>query len=277
MAADLLRMTAPDGVSSDARLFRATADAPSLLVVPAMGVNARSYDRFGDQLAAAGVTALVMELRGGESSSLRPRPGVDFGYAELLSDVVLHVEHLRKTAQGPVHLLGHSLGGQLGTIGLARWFVPGARLVVIASGTVHYRAWRGLERVGLLAGTQLAQLIARGLGYYPGHRLGFGGKQSTSLIVDWSNAARTGVYASHRHGPLEHQLDALEPQVLALHVQGDTMAPRASTEALVRKLRRAHVTWLDVTPPREPRKQNPHFRWLKDPAEAARKVAAFLR
>lgn len=276
MLPELLRMTAPDGARSDARLFRAAAAAPTLLVVPAMGVNARSYDRLGEQLATAGVSSLVMELRGGESSSLRPRPGVDFGYAELLDDVVLHVEHLRRAAKGPVHLLGHSLGGQLGTVGLSRWWSPGAKLVVIASGTVHHRAWRGLERVGVLAGTQLAQLIARGLGYYPGHRLGFGGRQSTSLIVDWANAARTGVYASHRRGPLELQLEELAVDVLALHVQGDTMAPRPATEALVRKLRRSHVTWRDVTPPREPRTLNAHFRWLKAPAEAAATVAAFL-
>lgn len=274
---ELIPIRTSDGVSAQARLFAARGGAaPRLLVVPAMGVNARSYDRFGEALAAEGVTALVMELRGGETSSVRPRPGVDFGYADLLGDFAPHLALLRARSSAPVHVLGHSLGGQLGTVGLARWYVPGAKLVVIASGTVHHRAWTGLPRYGVLLGTQLAGLIARGLGYYPGHRLGFGGRQATSLIVDWSNAARTGAYVSHREGPLEQQLDELAPEVLAVHVQGDTMAPRASTEALLRKVRHAQVSWADLTPPHEPRKLNAHFRWMKEPAEAAKLVAAFL-
>ncbi|MFZ5444450.1 MAG: alpha/beta fold hydrolase [Myxococcota bacterium] len=266
-----------DGATAEARLFVGGEAAPGLLVLPAMGVNARSYDRLGEQLASEGVTTLVAEHRGGDSSSVRPRRGVDFGYAELLDDLVLHLEQLERRTRGPVSVLGHSLGGQLATIGLARWWKPGARLVVIASGTVHHRAWTGLERLGVLAGTQLAHAVARGLGYFPGHRLGFGGLQARSLIADWSFAARTGEFRSHSRGQLEQRLDELAPSVLALHVQGDTMAPRAATEGLLRKVRNAKVTWLDITPPPTPAKMNAHFRWMKDPSRVAREVAVFLR
>lgn len=269
-------MRAGDGATSLARLFTAKPGGPALLVAPAMGVHARSYDRLGAALARAGVTTLVMELRGSETSSVQPRRGVDYGYAELLDDVRLHVDELERRAGGPVHLLGHSLGSHLGTIGLSRWWKPGARLVVIAGGTVHYRVWSGLERWGVLVGTQLAQLVSRGLGVYPGHRLGFGGRQGASLITEWSNAARTGTFVSRRDGPLEVQLGVLEPEVLAIHVKGDTMAPRPTTEALVGKLTRARVRWLELEPPAEPRKQNPHFRWMKSPEAVAEAVATFL-
>ena len=269
-------MTAPDGARSEARFFKAEAAGPGLLVLPAMGVNARAYDRLGEELAAAGVTTLVMELRGGGSSSLRARRGVDYGYAELIDDMVQHLELLRARVQGPVSVLGHSLGGHLATAGLARWLQPGAKLIVIASGTVHHRAWQGLQRLGVLVGTQLAQVLARGLGFYPGHRLGFGGLQGRSLIIDWSNSSRTGVFTSQRDGALEHRLEELEVDVLALHVQGDTFAPRSTTEGLLRKLKKAKVKWANVMPPSEPRKMNPHFRWLKDPSAAVNEVKQFL-
>lgn len=270
-------MRAADGARSEARLFKAKEPGPGLLVLPAMGVNARAYDRLAEGLADAGVTSLVMEHRGGDGSSVRARPGIDYGYAELLEDMVQHLELLRTHASGPVSVLGHSLGGQLATVGLSRWFVPGAKLIVIASGTVHHKAWSGLRGLGVLAGSQLAQVVARGLGFYPGHRLGFGGLQGKSLIIDWSNAARTGQFTSARDGVLEQRLDELAPDVLALHVQGDTMAPRATTEALLRKVKHARVRWVNVTPPPQPRKMNPHFRWLKDPSPAVSEIARFLR
>ena len=269
-------MHAPDGATSEARLFKANEKAPGLLVLPAMGVNARAYDRLGEGLAEAGVTTLVVELRGGDTSSVRARRGVDYGYAELLEDMSLHLELLRGHVEGPLNVLGHSLGGQLATVGLSRWFAPGGKLIVIASGTVHHRAWTGIRRLGVLGGTQLAQVVARGLGFYPGHRLGFGGLQGRSLIVDWSNASRTGAFTSTRDGPLEHRLEELAPQVLALHVQGDTMAPRSSTEALLRKVKQARVQWVNVMPPAQPRKMNPHFRWMKDPSPAVREISRFI-
>ncbi len=265
-----------DRARSEARLFEVPGDAPALLVVPAMGVNARGYDRLGEALAARGVTTLVSELRGGDSSSVRARRGVDYGYHELIEDTVRHVEWLR--ARGHVvNVLGHSLGGQLTTVSLARWYVDGAKLVLIGSGTVHYRAYDGLERWRVWLGTQVAGVIARGLGYFPGHRLGFGGLQGRGLITDWSNASRTGEFRSARHGPLEHRLSELAPEVLAIHVAGDDMAPKSATHALVRKLPRAQVTWAEVAAPSAPAKLNPHFRWMKEPAAAAERIATFLK
>ena len=269
-------MRAGDGARSEARLFKSLSPGPGLLVLPAMGVNARAYDRLAEGLAEAGVTTLVSEHRGGDTSSVRARPGIDYGYAELLDDMTQHLALLRERVAGPVSILGHSLGGQLATVGLSRWFVPGAKLIVIASGTVHHRAWGGLRGLGVLAGTQLAQAVARSIGFFPGHRLGFGGLQAKSLIVDWSNASRTGTFTSQRDGVLEHRLDELAPDVLAIHVQGDTMAPRATTEALLRKVKHARVQWVNVMPPKQPRKMNPHFRWLKDPSPAVSEIARFL-
>ena len=96
------------------------------------------------------------------------------------------------------------------------------------------------------------------------------------MIIDWSNASRTGHFTSQRDGSLEQRLDEFSPDVLAIHVQGDTLAPRAATEALLSKLKNARVQWLDLKPPPEPRKMNPHFRWLKDPTQAVSAIAPFL-
>ena len=258
-----LQIHSRDGAKSDARLFLAGEGAPGLLVLPAMGVNARAYDRLGQALAARGLTTLVSEHRGGDTSSVRAKRGVDYGYAELLDDMELQLAELKKRAVGPLNILGHSLGGQLATAGLARWFEPGGKLIVIASGTVHHRAWGGLRGFGLLASTQLAHVVARGLGYFPGHRLGFGGLQGRSLIVDWANAARTGEFRSHVHGALEHQLDTLAPEVKQrLTADCDTPARRATSSEvacafIVRSSRRRPSTRC--------RSPSPKHRWPRTP------------
>ncbi|MFT3711081.1 MAG: alpha/beta hydrolase [Archangium sp.] len=273
-----IKLDLSGGVTTEGRLFPSVNEGPGLLVLPAMGVNARAYDRFAEQLASFGVTTLVAEHRGGDTSSIRPKRGVDFGYAELLDDAVVHVRELQKHAKGAVSVLGHSLGGQLATVGLSRWYQPGGKLIVIAGGTVHYTAYRNkLESLGVLLGTQLANGVARTLGYFPGHRLGFGGLQSKALIIDWAHAARTGRFTSSTRGDIELELDRHEPEVLAIHVKGDTMAPRSTTEGLIQKLPKARTRWVELEPPAQPKKMNPHFRWLKEPQAAARHVSSFLR
>jgi predicted alpha/beta hydrolase len=270
-----------NGVRSEARFFPASPtqqhSSPGLLVLPAMGVNARTYDKLGEALAAEGISALVAENRGGETSSVRAGRGVDYGYADLLDDLETQLGELKRHTAGAPSVLGHSLGGHLAVLGLQRWHQPGGKLIVIASGTVHHSAWSGVRQLGVFTGTQAAHVVARGLGYFPGHRLGFGGLQGSSLIIEWSNVARTGEFRSQRLGSLERGLDAVSPEVLALHVTGDTMAPRKATEGLLGKVRHAKVTWVDVKPPSQPRRLNPHFRWLREPATVAREVARFLR
>jgi predicted alpha/beta hydrolase len=241
-----------------------------------MGVSARAYDAFGAALAARGVSTLVSELRGGESSDVRPRRGVDFGLGELIDDHTLAAEVLAQRAPGvPLHWGGHSLGGQLTVVHFAAHASAASKLVLVASGTVHYRAWGFPKNLGVLVGTQLAAGVAKALGVFPGHWLGFGGRQSRRLIEDWAHAGRTGRYRTRRHA-LEAGLEAVTPDVLAVHVEGDTLAPREATARLLAKLPKARVHHVTVLPPHQPRRLNPHFRWTKEPNGVADAVARFL-
>jgi predicted alpha/beta hydrolase len=272
---ELVDLIAPDGARSQARFTAAATPHAVTLLLPAMGVNARSYDGFARVLAERGVSALVAEHRGGDSSSVRARRGTDYGYAEVLSELPLLVEAARARAPGlPVDLLGHSMGGQLGVAALSRWHRPGARLMLVASGTVHHRAWTGVSSLGVLLGTTVAEGVARTLGFFPGHRLGFGGRQGRSLIVDWARASRTGTFASGG-ASFEQGLD-VPLEVLTVSVLGDTYAPPAATRHLVAKLSRATVKTISVPPPPSPEKLNPHFRWLREPEVIAAPVAEFL-
>lgn len=273
----LVPLRSADGAASRARLFLPSGPARAALAwMPAMGVSAKAYDTFGSLLAERGVAAVVGELRGGESSDVVPRRGVDFGLGELVDDHARAMALLAERAPGvPLHVGGHSLGGQLTVVHFAARAAPGTKLVLVASGTVHYRAWGFPQNVGVLLGTQVAAGVARALDWFPGHRLGFGGRQPRRLIEDWAHAGRTGHYRTRTHA-LETGLDAVTAQVLAVHVEGDTMAPAEATRRLLAKLPQARVSHVTAPAPAEPRRLNPHFRWTKGPVPVADAVARFL-
>ena len=73
----------------------------------------------------------------------------------------------------PLHLLGHSLGGQIALLGAAGRPEAVAGVVVIATGTVHFRrfaTWR--RRLEVLAKVQVMGLRTRWSGWWPGGRPG---------------------------------------------------------------------------------------------------------
>jgi predicted alpha/beta hydrolase len=275
---ELLRVTAGDGVTHEARLFVAAGGAaPVVFCLPAMGVPARFYDPFGRALAARGFTAAVADLRGHGSSSLRPRRGVDFGYRELVErDWPATCAALRARFPGQeLFVLGHSLGGQVHSMAVAQR--PGgiAGLILVASGSVHYRGFPAHRRPFILGGTLAASGLARLLGYFPGHKVGFGGREAARLIADWARLGRSGRFrATGSDFDFEAGLAAFRAPVLAIDVAGDTLAPRGTVDELCRKLRAAAIDRWQL----RPAKPGPrwHFQWARRPDEVAERVAAWI-
>lgn len=278
---------AVDGATSEVRVAR--RGGTTVLVAPAMGVAAAYYDPLLEALAAAGFGALVMEHRGQGSSSVRPRRGVDFGYADVVRNDWPPVLALARAhaAGGRLVVLGHSLGGQLAVLAAAEGSAktngspsprPFDALALVASSTVDHRGWPGLGSVRLLVQTQTAALVARGLGVFPGDRLGFGGRQPTTIITDWARQARTGKFllagTSLDHEALFHQV---ELDVLSISIEGDDLAPEDACRRLVAKLPRSRVTRRRVTPTWSLKKPaDAHMRWAREPEAIVRELGPFL-
>ena len=72
----------------------------------------------------------------------------------------------------------------------------------------------------------MSNLIARGLGYFPGDQLGFGGKAARTQIRDWSHQGATGKYRPQgANFDYEAALKQLDIPVLAISIDGDQFAP----------------------------------------------------
>ncbi|MBM4345419.1 MAG: alpha/beta fold hydrolase [Deltaproteobacteria bacterium] len=278
---ETLPVTAADGITHEVLLCAAPSPGPVALLVPAMGVPAKYYEPFLRALAGLGVCCAAMELRGTGSSTIRASRRANFGYDELVRQDIPAAQAAVAARFGTarIHAIGHSLGGQLLALALARDPAAFASLVLVASGSVDHRGFPFPKRYSVLAQSQLANAIAQTLGWFPGHRLGFGGLQPRRLVRDWSRQIRTGVYAPV--GPTfdyEAALRQVAVPVLGLGLLGDTLTTGKATDLLCSKLagcaieREQFDAGLDVS-----HGDAVHFRWARQPERVAQRVAVWLR
>ncbi|MEV7672928.1 alpha/beta fold hydrolase [Streptomyces sp. NPDC088752] len=269
----LAEPVAPDGARLVVRVHaRPEPTAPVVVVLPAMGTPARHYTPLARALHRRGATVVTVDPRGHGESVPVPARGVRFGYRELVEhDIGAVLDAVaRAFPAAPRLILGHSLGGQLGLVhcGLLRPRLDG--VVLVASGSAW---WRTLGPSGArwLARSLLCVAGAELLGYWPGHRLGFGGRESVGLMRDWARQLRTGRYAADH----EEALRGVALPVLAVDVEHDALAPARAVDHLCAKLPSARVErWTYRTADAGGRDLD-HFRWIRHNAGLVERIAAW--
>lgn len=272
------RLRTPDGAHL---VLQAHGDASRaewlILVLPAMGAPAGAYARLGDALADLGHAVFRIDLRGFGSSSERASLGHDWGYRELIEiDLPLALEHLRLRHPGkPVAVLGHSLGGQLAVQAAAGGHWQPDALMLVAAGSAWLQAWSGLARWRYRLLILAVQLSLWCLPWYPGSMIGFGGDQPRRFMRDWLRNARLGRY------PIGAGRADASPtgmlRVLALGIEGDSIAPRAALSDLLRHLPSALVTHRELAAARGETGWKRHFSWLRRPRSVAELCHAWLQ
>ena len=237
---------------------------PQVLFLPALGVPLHYYRPLLTRWAALGYRLYGLELRGMPQSSTADVRANDFGYNHALSlDIPAAV-----AAAGldtPFLIAGHSLGGQLALLYAAGHPQQVRAVATLASGSVHHGAFASVrgraKRRGQVA---LIRAITGTVGWFPGHLVGFAGRQPRTMMADWGHEGRTGRFVlAGSTADHEAQLAALDRPVLMLTFDGDPIVPRVSSDHLGARLATARVTSVHV-----PRSENggapfDHFRWAR--------------
>jgi len=254
-------------------------ETPVFLLTPAMALRGSFYQPLATPMAAAGLRLVAMDLRGHGTSSVRPDRNTDFGYRELLElDWPAAITAVRERyPAAALMLLGHSLGGQVSL--LYAGANPGAvdAVVTVATGSIWWRAFPSPRRyVGLLA-TQFIAAVGKVLGSYPGHRLGFGGREARSLVADWAHQARTGHYrARGSDTDYEAALGRMREPALLISVAGDDFAPASAADHLASKLPPEQATRLHLDDAVFRESSNAHFGWVKRPGPVVDAIAGWV-
>ncbi|WP_250038272.1 alpha/beta fold hydrolase [Paractinoplanes maris] len=253
----------------------ADPERPATMVfLPALGVPLSYYTHLFDVWTGDGHQVVGVEHRG---QPLSPITGIRrgrFGYSDMIRRDLPAIFDLPEVRRAPrVVLVGHSMGGALALLSAAAGTVSPDAIVTVATGTSWCSAEFGTRRrVQRYLGIRVVRAVTGVLGYWPGHRLGFAGRQPSTVMRDWAYEASHGRFRLHRD-PFDYEtaLSRLSTPRLMLGIDGDDLInPRAV--ALLAK-RAADAARLQVRVSGDVN----HFSWARRaPADVARPIGQWL-
>jgi predicted alpha/beta hydrolase len=208
-----------------------------IVVVPALGVPLAYYLPFLTEWAKRGRHLFGMETRGMPSTSVGAVRRQPFGYGVLVRYDLPAVFALPALESGAV-AVGHSLGGQLALLATASGAIRPRAVITVATGSsALHRSAPSAARWRRTAEITTVRTVSAALGYWPGHRLGFGGRQPRLLMRDWAFEARTGRYKlAGDPADYERLLPTIAPPILLTAIEGDNLITEESIGSLADRL-----------------------------------------
>jgi predicted alpha/beta hydrolase len=271
-------VTVPDGAGFTVRVLpQADPAAPVVLILPAMAIKAKFYLPLAQALHAAGLAVATVDLRAQGESTPALRQAPNFGYRELLEvDLPAVADAVARRFPGaPLHLFGHSLGGQVALLTTAASPERVASVTVIGTGTVYWRAFGPRHWFDALWQIQYIGLVAAVRGWWPGGVL-IPGAMAGRVMTDWARHSRTSRYRP-RGGRRDYdrRLRELAVPVLAISLDADTLGPKSNVDFLCRRMPAAALTRWHITAGAGVEHRD-HIEWIRDSAVIGPTVAAWI-
>lgn len=256
------------GITNELLVYRTVENVNTVvLVLPALGVRASYYKPFCIALAQKGLHAATIDWRGNGTSSVRPSYEVDYGYQDLIDDTVKVIFQLDKVfPQSKKIIIGHSLGGQIGSLLMSRHPLLMEQLFLVAACNVYYEGFIGQERK-IKRAAKWIPIIATFFGHFPGKWVGFGGKEARGVMADWSDNALTGLYELAREDfDYEKAMSLCTNPITAISLEGDNLAPKEAVGNLVEKFKSSTKNiHIEATSEDFGIDDLSHFNWVKHP------------
>lgn len=238
-------------------------DGTVVVLLPALGVPLGYYDRLLDLWAARGRTVLGVEHRGMPSGPAdQVRRGRSGWSAVVHHDLpaAFSVDEVRAARR--VVLVGHSMGGVVALLAAASGTVAPTAVVTVATGTSRWTALSGIgPRARRAAAVAVVRTTTGVLGWWPGHRLGFIGRQPAPMMLDWSYEAVHGRFVL-LGDDVDHEAALARSRVptLMLGIAGDVWIPSRAV-ALLHRRASPSATHLDLPP--VPGRPTGHLNWVR--------------
>lgn len=267
-----------DGSITPLRIFNATPGVRStrriIVFWPGFGVGASYYDPIAKELASRGFDVALAELHGqGDSTAVATRRN-RFGYQtaaqyDYPTAIRAARETFHATPQTPVTLMAHSMGGQIGTLFLAR---PEAQELnvtsgfFIGSGSPYYKNFTDREYRRLRYGMPLMRAVSLLLGFWPGGKLDIAGygRQSVQHIKEWSRfVEKDELHPTNPDVNYPELLSNCHTHLTLVRSTNDADCPPDSIAGLAKLLPNATITVKEIEKPYG------HNHWARKPKEAS--------
>lgn len=283
---DVVEVTLPDGSVSPVKVYPAADPAarPVVIVWPGFGVGASYFTPLLKELASRGFSAAGGELRGQGANTARASRESRWGYHQLATeDFPLTIravkEGLGLPVDHPVILLGHSMGGQVSSVFLAR---PEAKELAVVgfmgvgAGSPYFRSFTGAPRRRIRIGSAVMSGVSRTLGYWPGKIGGRDvtgyGRQAGPHITEWARLAWRNSFEGLSGADMDYPeaMAQTDTPVLLTRFTNDEDCPLASCEWLAGKFPE------DSARVEELAGELGHNRWARKPEIVAGRLEAFV-
>lgn len=228
-----------DNTTLGITIFKAkNGDAPILLIYPAFGVKATYYKPYAEKLSAEGITVITTDLRGDGTSSVRPDKNNNYGFLEMISDLKAISDKIKiRLPNQKIYLLGHSLGGQVASLAVAKYPTSFDGLAIIGSPNVYYKGWSGFHYYRRKIGLNLLPMIGQIVAVLPKFKIG-GYYTTQKQIQEWGYTGKTGKYKIIGDGfDYEKAMSEVEIPILAIDIEDDLMSPKAAMVNLYQKFK----------------------------------------
>lgn len=273
-AAEPMSLPGGAGYTLPVNWYSAESASGSVILMAALGMGARFYQPLAQALQAAGLNVALLEQRGHGDSPWRPSHHCDWGFREaLVNEIPVALDWVKSRSSSlPVYLMGHSLGGHYSAMAAGVYGEQIDGIILAACGSPWLGGFTGKTRRKLKFLCAMIPPASALLGYYPGDKLGFGGREARTLMQDWLTLAKTNRYQANGFSDdLDCGIAQYSGPVLSLRMADDAFAPPASVEAVNEKFIAATVSnvLLDKQALND---RADHFRWARSPAAAVKKI-----
>jgi len=254
-------ITARDGRSLGATIFRAEDAKATVIIAPASATPQSFYRHFAAGLASAGFDTLTFDYRG----IGRSRPPSLRGFEATMrqwgsEDLSGAITWARAQGCAKVFLVGHSAGGQL--VGVAEGVEQLDGVYLAASSSGYYGHWQGLPRLAIKSTFYLIPALARIFGYLPYGMLG-GEDLPRGVAIEWSTWGRHPKYIESAGATFSR----VRAPLRALSFADDQFACRRAVEALVQSYGGAEREHVHLRPREVGMKAIGHFGFYRKEAQ----------
>jgi predicted alpha/beta hydrolase len=231
-------------------------------ILPAMGIRASYYKRLARCIVdETEQDVITMDYRGMGSSSIRASRKNKIGYQAVVDDLnEVIIQEKFNIQYSSIKLCGHSLGGQIACMYASRYPDHIHHIILIGSSLPYYKSWQGRRKRGLKIAGSIFYPISKCLGYFPGDKFGFAGKEGMNTMKDWCQLVKTGVFKPVNSSfNYEAAILNYQGEITAFSFSEDKMAPYEVSDALVKKFINASHSNHHLL------KGYDHFNWSKSP------------
>ena len=250
-----------------------------IICLPAMGVTASYYKNLAKIFCSKGFHVITADQRGNGKSSMRASKKINFGYNEIISiDIPELITKIKEQyPEKEIYILGHSLGGQLAVLAMSINENLANGIILIASCSGFYKGWNFPSNIKNYSASRLIYLISKVIGYFPGHKLGFAGREGKSIIFDWAQQIKTGNYVlCNSQLDYETMIEKISVPIFAISFENDSLAPRRSVENFYKKMKNCSVEHKHCNSENVNIKNVGHFNWVKKPEAIVEMIKVWI-